>query len=152
MQILKNVIASLGCAVVLMVPVLSHAQDETVALPVQPIEVPAVQPFTKAEIRQGMQDMQQRLNQRIEAWGKTLTRQDFEMSIRGRILNQQKRREVCGIFQNLVNETYTLTVQNQQRLKPEDRELLKDRNAFIQALGYENNIVDTQMGFNCRLK
>jgi hypothetical protein len=37
-------------------------------------------------------------------------------------------------------------------LSEADRKLLQDRNLFIQALGYKNNIVDTQMGFNCRLR
>lgn len=111
-----------------------------------------VKPFTQAEIKQGMAEMQQRLLERIETWGKTLQPSDFERTWRGRILNKPKRQEVCGIFQGIVNETYAMALNNQARLSAENRELLNDRNAFIQALGYENNIVDTKMGFNCRLK
>ncbi|MEK5760984.1 hypothetical protein V3527_20440, partial [Acinetobacter variabilis] len=60
--------------------------------------------------------------------------------------------EVCNIFQGVVNETYHLAVQNKARLSPESQEVLKNRNLFIERLGYKDNIVDTRMGFNCRLK
>ncbi|ATO21041.1 hypothetical protein BS636_09085 [Acinetobacter sp. LoGeW2-3] len=129
-----------------MFSVSSQAQEE----PQQPAE--EVKPLIQEEIKQGMAEMQQRLNDRIEAWGKTLTKEDFEWSWRGRILNQPKRQEVCNIFQGVVNETYRLAVQNKARLSPESQEVLKDRNVFIERLGYKDNIVDTRMGFNCRLK
>ncbi|WP_034585835.1 MULTISPECIES: hypothetical protein [Acinetobacter] len=112
----------------------------------------AIKPMTQEEIQQGLAEMQQRLNDRIEAWGKTLTKNDFELSWRGRILKQPKRQEVCNIFQGVVNETYRMAVQNKARLSPEAQEVLKDRNVFIEKLGYHNNIVDTRMGFNCRLR
>ncbi|WP_081408551.1 hypothetical protein [Acinetobacter sp. NCu2D-2] len=110
------------------------------------------QPFTKAEIQQGMQEMQQRLNSRIEAWGAELKRDDFEWTWRGRQLKQPKRQEVCGIFQGIVNETWAMAQKNKARLSAENQQVLQSRSAFIEALGYENNIVDTKMGFDCRLK
>jgi hypothetical protein len=124
---------------------LSYA-DEVAAVPVQP------QPLTKEEIQKGMTDLRDLQNQRIEAWGQSLKPEDFERNWFGRILKKPKRQEVCGIYQGIVDETLRLAVQNRKRLPEADQQLLNDRNAFIQALGYENNIVDTQMGFNCRLK
>lgn len=114
--------------------------------------VPVVQPLSKEEIQQGMLEMQQRQNQRIEAWGKTLKPEDFERSWFGRILKQPKRQEVCGIYQGLIDETYHLMQQNKERLPATDQTLLEDRNQFIQAFGYKDNIVDTRMGFNCRIR
>lgn len=114
--------------------------------------VPAVQPLTQAEIQQGMIELQRRQNQRIEEWGQTLKPEDFERSWFGRLLKQPKRQEVCGIYQGLVDETYNLAQQNKARLSEEDQMLLEDRNQFIQSLGYKNNIVDTRMGFNCRIR
>ncbi|WP_218951539.1 hypothetical protein [Acinetobacter sp. YH12023] len=121
-------------------------------VPVVP-KVEVIKPFTKAEIQQGMLEMQQRQNQRIEEWGKTLKADDFERSwYGGRQLKKAKRQEVCGLYQDLVNETYSLAQKNKARLSPADQQLVADRNQFIQSLGYEKNIVDTKMGFNCRLK
>ncbi len=140
-----------SCAVLLMFSGASQAQPEPQQPePQQPVE--EVKPLTQEEIRQGMAEMQQQLNECIEAWGKTLSKDDFEWSWRGRILNQPKRQEVCNIFQGVVNETYHLAVQNKARLSPESQEVLKNRNLFIERLGYKDNIVDTRMGFNCRLK
>ena len=113
---------------------------------------PVIQPLSKEEIQQGMLEMQQRQNQRIEAWGKTLKSEDFERSWFGRILKQPKRQEVCGIYQGLIDETYHLMQQNKERLPATDQTLLEDRNQFIQAFGYKDNIVDTRMGFNCRIR
>lgn len=113
---------------------------------------PVIQPLNKEEIQQGMLEMQQRQNQRIEAWGKMLKPEDFERSWFGRILKQPKRQEVCGIYQGLIDETYHLMQQNKERLPATDQTLLEDRNQFIQALGYKDNIVDTRMGFNCRIR
>ncbi|WP_218950593.1 MULTISPECIES: hypothetical protein [unclassified Acinetobacter] len=121
-------------------------------VPVVP-KVEVVKPFTKAEVQQGMLEMQQRQNQRIEEWGKTLKADDFERSwYGGRQLKKAKRQEVCGLYQGLVNETYSLAQKNKARLSVADQQLVADRNQFIQSLGYEKNIVDTKMGFNCRLK
>ena len=114
--------------------------------------VPVVQPLSKEEIQQGMLEMQQRQNQRIEAWGKTLKPEYFERSWFGRILKQPKRQEVCGIYQGLIDETYHLMQQNKERLPATDQTLLEDRNQFIQAFGYKDNIVDTGMGFNCCIR
>ncbi|MFV5491624.1 hypothetical protein [Acinetobacter sp. ASP199] len=135
-----------SCAALLLLNISVQAQEE----PQQPVE--ELKPLSQEEIRQGMAKMQQQLNDRIEAWGKTLTKDDFEWSWRGRILNQPKRQEVCNIFQGVVNETYGLAVQNKARLSPESQDVLKNRNLFIERLGYKDNIVDTRMGFNCRLK
>lgn len=115
-------------------------------IPVKP------QPFTQAEIHQGLQDMQQRMVTSIEAWGDTLKPEDFERSWTGRQLNKAKRQEVCGIYQAIVNDTFRMAVENKARLSQSDQSVLSDRNVFIQSLGFKGNIVDTQMGFNCRLK
>jgi len=112
-----------------------------------------VSPITSAEMEQGLAQMMQRQNQRIEDWGKTLTDKDFERSfLLGRQLNKTKRQEVCGIFQRTVDEMFNSAVTNRERLSEQDQKLLTDRNLFIQSLGYEDNIVDTRMGFNCRLR
>ncbi|WP_228146612.1 hypothetical protein [Acinetobacter sp. ANC 3903] len=111
-----------------------------------------VKPITQAEIQQGLKDMQQRMNQQIEAWGKTLTSDDFEWSWPGRQLKKEKRQQVCGIYQNIINDIYRLAVENKARLSEQEQKLLQDRNAFIQVLGYQDNLVDSKMGFNCRIK
>ena len=71
---------------------------------------------------------------------------------RGRQLKKEKRQQVCGIYQNIINDTYSLAVENKARLSEQEQKLLQDRNAFIQALGYQDNYVDSRMGFNCRIK
>lgn len=111
-----------------------------------------VRPLTQAEIRQGLQNMHQRMISSIEIWGNSLKPEDFERSWRGRLLNKTKRQEVCGIYQKIVNDTYQLAVANKARLGPEDQKVLADRHVFIQNLGFKENIVDTQMGFNCRIR
>ena len=35
---------------------------------------------------------------------------------------------------------------------PQRQQQLEDRSLFIQSLGYKDNIVDTRMGFNCRIR
>ncbi len=114
-------------------------------------ETQQVQPITQAEIRQGLTDMQQLLDARIDNWGQTLTPDDFEWTWRGRKLKQAKRQEICDIFQGVVNEMYQLALKNKARLNPEEQKLLLNRSLFIEKLGYENNRVNTQMGFDCRL-
>ncbi|WP_353144273.1 hypothetical protein [Acinetobacter pragensis] len=111
-----------------------------------------VRPLSKEELQQGLSELRERQNQRIEDWGQTLKPEDFERSWFGRILKKPKRQEVCGIYQSSVDETLKLAQQNQNRLPEADQKLLSDRNAFIQSLGYKNNIVDTRMGFNCRIR
>jgi len=143
---MRILVCSLACTLSLF----THAED-TKAQIEMPKVVPEVQPFSKAEIQQGLQEMQLRLNTRIEDWGKTLKREDFEWSWRGRQLKQPKRQEVCNIFQGVVNDTYNMAQKNKARLNMEDQKLLENRHHFIEALGYENNIVDTKMGFDCRL-
>lgn len=146
----------LACIAVFALCPALHAED-AVTVPPSQVEVPPpanpeVQPFTKDEMMQGIASMRERQNQRIEAWGSTLKPEDFERSWFGRILKKPKRQEVCGLYQDTVNETIKLALQNKERLPEADQKLLQDRNAFIQSLGYKNNLVDTQMGFNCRLK
>lgn len=122
-----------------------HAEEETVAAPEK------IQPITQAEVQQSLTEMQQRLNLRIEQWGQSLQRDDFEWTWHGRKLKQSKRQEVCDIFQQVVNEMYQLMVENKARLRPEDQKLLSNRDGFIEKLGYQNNRVNTKMGFDCRL-
>lgn len=143
---MRILVCSLACTLSLF----AHAEDTKAPIEM-PKVVPEVQPFSKAEIQQGLQEMQQRLNTRIEDWGKTLKREDFEWSWRGRQLKQPKRQEVCNIFQGVVNDTYNMAQKNKARLNEEDQKRLENRHLFIEALGYENNIVDTKMGFDCRL-
>lgn len=126
----------------LMVGTVAHAEELNVD----------VQPFTKAEMQQGMQAMKQGLHDRIEAWGTNLKPEDFERSWTGRQLNKQKRQEICGIFQDVIDHTFKLAVDNKARLPEEDQNIIEDRNLFIQSFGYKDNIVDTKMGFNCRLR
>ena len=127
--------------------------EQMVSLPPNQItQVEKTEPLTEAEIQSGLQAMQSKLNLRIEKWGQTLQQDDFEWSMRGRILKQPKRQEVCQIFQGVIDETYALALKNKHRLAEADQLLLKDRSAFIQRLGYEDNIVDTRMKFNCRLR
>ena len=95
--------------------------------------------------------MQRRLNSRIEQWGKILSRDDFEWTWRGRQMKPAKRQEVCDIFQGVVNEMYQMAVKNKARLSPEDQKLLSNHDLFIEKLGFQNNRVNTQMGFDCRL-
>lgn len=140
---LKKLPAILAFVTVTGFSVFSYAEEAAVL---------ALQPLTKEEIQKGITDLRAVQNQRIEAWGATLKPEDFERSWFGRILKKPKRQEVCGIYQGIVDETLKLAVQNRSRLPEADQKLLDDRNVFIQSLGYQNNIVDTQMGFNCRLK
>ena len=130
----------------------AQTENQSAAAVVESIQPTDIKPLAQEEIQQGMLDLSARQNQRIEEWGKTLKPDDFERSWFGRILKKPKRQEVCGIYQGVLDETLKLAVQNQDRLSEADRKLLQDRNLFIQALGYKNNIVDTQMGFNCRLR
>ena len=111
----------------------------------------APQPLTKEEIRSGLELMQNKLNSRIEAFGQGLSADDWEWTWLGRQLNQNKRREVCGIFQSVVDEFYQMALDNKARLSKEDQERLNNRSTFIEGLGYQNNIVNTKMGFDCRM-
>lgn len=95
--------------------------------------------------------MQKRLDTRIEKWGQSLNSDDFQWTWRGRKLKPAKREEVCDIFQDVVDEMYQLAVKNKARLGPEEQKLLSNRSLFIEKLGYENNRVNTQMGFDCYL-
>lgn len=138
-----------GCSTVLLASMMTQAQEA----PQQSVSSQdTVQPITQEEIRQGLAAMQQRLNSRIEQWGKTFSRDDFEWTWRGRQMKPAKRQEVCDIFQGVVNEMYQMAVRNKARLSPEDQKLLSNRDQFIEKLGFQNNRVNTQMGFDCRLQ
>lgn len=138
-----------GCSTLLLASMMTQAQEA----PQQSVSSQdTVQPITQAEIRQGLAAMQQRLNSRIEQWGKTLSRDDFEWTWRGRQMKPAKRQEVCDIFQGVVNEMYQMAVKNKARLSPKDQKLLSNRDQFIEKLGFQNNRVNTQMGFDCRLQ
>lgn len=138
-----------GCSTLLLASMMTQAQEA----PQQSVSSQdTVQPITQTEIRQGLAVMQQRLNSRIEQWGKTLSRDDFEWTWRGRQMKSAKRQEVCDIFQGVVNEMYQMAVKNKARLSPEDQKLLSNRDLFIEKLGFQNNRVNTQMGFDCRLQ
>lgn len=138
-----------GCSTLLLASMMTQAQEA----PQQSVSSQdTVQPITQEEIRQGLAAMQQRLNSRIEQWGKTLSRDDFEWTWRGRQMKPAKRQEVCDIFQGVVNEMYQMAVRNKARLSPEDQKLLFNRDQFIEKLGFQNNQVNTQMGFDCRLQ
>lgn len=130
-----------------------NATASTVVLANEKPNEPEVKPLTQAEIREGLNRMQKWMVASIDEWGKTLKAEDFERTwTGGRQLTKPKRQEVCGIYQRIVNETYKLAIDNKLRLPQKDQAVLKDRDSFIQSLGYKNNVVDTKMGFNCRIK
>ncbi len=112
----------------------------------------SIQPFTQAEIQTALQNMQKEMNQNIETWAKSLDQNDFERTWRGRQLIKTKRQEVCGIYQDVVNDMYRMAEANRARLSVNGQKLLQDRDAFIQSLGFKDNLIDTKMGFNCRLR
>lgn len=70
-----------GCSTLLLASMMTQAQE---ASQQSVSSQDTVQPITQAEIRQGLAAMQQRLNSRIEQWGKILSRDDFEWTWRGR--------------------------------------------------------------------
>lgn len=123
------------------------ANEQAVVTPNKPI-----QPFTQAEIQTALQNMQKEMNQNIETWAKSLDQNDFERTWRGRQLIKAKRQEVCGIYQDVVNDMYRMAEANRDRLSVNGQKLLQDRDAFIQSLGFKDNLIDTKMGFNCRLR
>lgn len=115
-------------------------------------ELTNVQPVTAEERELGQKILSQNLHDRIEVFGKNLKSDDFEMTWKGRQLNKQKRQEVCGIYQSVINDMYKLAQENRARLTVEEQKIIDNRDTFIQSLGFKDNIVDTQMGFNCRLR
>ena len=131
---------------------LTHAANEPTALQASTMTADISQPFSHSELQKASQQIQKNMDQKIESWGKSLTKADFERTWYGKQLTKPKRQEVCGIYQGVVNEMYALISRNKSRLTVDERKLLEDRNAFIQSLGFENNVVDTQMGFDCRLR
>lgn len=132
------------------------AMTQATEVPTASVEAPtpsiAPEPVSQAEIKQALQAMQLKMQQRIKTWGKSLSPNDFERTWHGRQLKKAKRQEVCGIYQSVVNDTYQLADANRARLSAEAQQRLQDRDAFIQSLGFKDNLVDTQLGFNCRLR
>ena len=111
-----------------------------------------VQPLTSEEAKEGLTAIQNKLNKRIEVFGESLSPDDFEWTWRGRQLKHKKRQEVCGIFQGVVDEFYQMALKNKARLTEQDKTLLNNRKDFIERIGYKNNIVETKMGFDCRIR
>ena len=118
----------------------------------QALTLQEVDRLTQAEIQKAMGEMRKKLNVRIDAWGKKLTRKDFQR-VKGKVqLKQAKKVEVCQIFQHVIDETYQLVQVNKQRLTEEDQKIVTNRSDFIKLLGLKDNIVRTEMGFDCRIQ
>lgn len=111
----------------------------------------SVQLITKQEIQQGLVDMQKKMNSRIDQWGSKLTRSDFDRKRGKLVLKSSKQLEVCGIFQGVIDETYQSAQRNKHRLTDGEQKLVENRTSFVQALGIKNNIIPTQLGFDCRV-
>lgn len=74
---------------------IAYANENIVASPVL---------LTEKEIQQGLLNMKNKMNQRIEQWGSVLNRQDFDR-VRGKMqLKAAKQLEVCAIFQGVIDE------------------------------------------------
>ena len=131
---------------------LTSAADPSKVTDAASIAPEIIQPFSHKELQQASQKIQQEMYQKIDLWGKTLTKADFERTWHGKQLTKPKRQEVCGIYQGVVNDMYALISRNKSRLTVDERKLLEDRDMFIQSLGFVDNKVDTQMGFDCRLR
>lgn len=122
---------------------IAYANENIVASPVL---------LTEKEIQQGLLNMKNKMNQRIEQWGSVLNRQDFDR-VRGKMqLKAAKQLEVCAIFQGVIDETYLAAQANKHRLTEADQKVISSRTDFINALGFKNNIVQTELGFDCRMK
>lgn len=124
----------------------SYAEEVPVAIEAQ------IQPLTEAEIQQGLVDMRQKMNSGIDAWGEKLTRKDFERKRMQLVLKVDKQQEVCNIFQGVVDETYQSAQRNKYRLTEDDQKVVDNRTTFVQALGIQNNIIPTKLGFDCRVR
>ncbi len=111
-----------------------------------------VQLITKQEIQQGLVEMQKKMNTRIEQWGAKLTREDFDRKRGQLVLKSSKQLEVCGIFQGVIDETYLAAQANKYRLTEADQKVVSSRADFINALGFKNHIIKTELGFDCRMK
>ena len=108
--------------------------------------------LTSEEIQKALAAMKNKMDLSIDTWGNKLTRKDFER-VRGKLqLKESKQLEVCNIFQGVINETYQLAQTNKQRLTPSDQKLIENRSNFIKALGFKDNIVNTNMGFDCLMQ
>lgn len=122
---------------------IAYANENIVASPVL---------LTEKEIQQGLLNMKNKMNQRIDQWGSVLNRQDFDR-VRGKMqLKAAKQLEVCAIFQGVIDETYLAAQANKHRLTEADQKVISSRTDFINALGFKNNIVQTELGFDCRMK
>lgn len=126
-----------------------HADETDAALPSIEQAFPSL---TQNDAKQKLALIKSKLNTNIEEWGSKLTRDDFEWTWSGRILKQPKRVEICNIFQGVINDTYSLLIQNKSSLSAEDQKNIESRQAFIQQLGIKNNTIPTKMGFDCIIK
>lgn len=150
---MKKKSQGIGLVLVWMLACSGHAElVSNGAVPLETTSAEVIPPLTQLEVQQAMQVMQSRLDARIKSFGYKLTQDDFEWTWTGRQLKQAKRQEVCGIFQGMVDETYQLAYSNKARLKASDEAILENRQLFIEKLGFSHNLVDTQMGFNCRIR
>lgn len=109
-------------------------------------------PISQAEIQQGLEQMQQRLNQKIQAWEKNLDRHAFERIDRKYQLKKTEQDKVCAIFQETIDETYQRALSLKTRFNTTDQAILADKNLFIQHIGIENHDLDSKLGFSCHIK
>lgn len=141
-QNLSNLLKYALIPFVIAMPI-AYANENIVASPVL---------LTEKEIQQGLLNMKNKMNQRIDQWGSVLNRQDFDR-VRGKMqLKAAKQLEVCAIFQGVIDETYLAAQANKHRLTEADQKVISSRTDFINALGFKNNIVQTELGFDCRMK
>lgn len=133
---------------------MAHADENTTSVSLAPATETVVDSplLREQEVQQELALMKTHLDSRIEAWGNTLTPDDFEWTLRGRMLKQPKRIEVCNIFQKVINETYQLIYKNKANLDTENQKILENRSGFIQQLGIKNNTIPTKLGFDCIVK
>lgn len=107
--------------------------------------------ITQTEIQQGLLEMKNKMNIRIEDWGKQLDRNDFDRKNGKLVLKKSKQVEVCRIFQVVIDETYQSAQSNKHRLAPAEQKMVETRAAFISALGIKDNIIQTKLDFDCRI-
>ncbi|QIO05318.1 hypothetical protein [Acinetobacter shaoyimingii] len=105
--------------------------------------------LTQTEIQKELEMMKIKMNERIERWGNSLSKKDFQQVDGHFQLNVNKQIEICQIFQSVVNEAFQLAQSNKHHLTLVDQNILNNKKQFIRSLGFENNIVRTQLGFDC---
>jgi hypothetical protein len=149
---MKKIIAMLSLCLLGLSVQMSYAENANISEEVKTTTASPELGMTALDIQQAMELMQTRLDTRIQRFGQTLKANDFERSWTGRTLNKAKRQEVCGIFQGVVDETFQLFYTQQPSVNENEQMLVEKRQIFLEKLGFQNNIVDTRMGFNCRIR